>query len=311
VIEDRLIQELADREANVPSKLPRPMAEKYRDTKAIEKELSRLSSWRTFDLVLFQWTCGENCRYTCMMENVGLRQALGEDTVKYYGKWPFLRVFGTQELLSTVFSLFNLVPFFQYWFIWPRQCPEGYFLRLPWFGYALSGMNTWLWSAVFHARDNIYTERLDYFCATFSILYLLWLTILRMGQLRKPWQWCVAALPLLAYFTWHCYTLHYVFFDYGWNMTMMLVFGLTYLCSWFVWAYVNRGKFNYTHKIVYANLIILFFAAFEVFDFPPLLGLLDAHATWHFATPVASYLTWSFAVDDAVYVANQETHKWT
>jgi hypothetical protein len=38
---------------------------------------------------------------------------------------------------------------------------------------------------------------------------------------------------------------------------------------------------------------------FELLDFPPLLGLLDAHALWHGATAPLAYLLYSFLEADA------------
>lgn len=43
-----------------------------------------------------------------------------------------------------------------------------------------AAMNTWIWSAVFHARDTLITERLDYFCATLYVRQsysYMWLAI--------------------------------------------------------------------------------------------------------------------------------------
>jgi hypothetical protein len=162
-------------------------------------------------------------------------------------------------------------------------------------------MNTWVWSTAFHARDNLITERLDYFCATFSILYLLTLASIRIFNIQRR-NWPLIIVPLVIYFSWHCYTMHFHSFDYGWNMDMMIFFGSLYCGLYYVWFAIQKFTNNTQHhhwKIVTANSIILFFAAFEVFDFPPLFGLLDAHAIWHFATPTATLLTFSFAIDDS------------
>ena len=34
-----------------------------------------------------------------------------------------------------------------------------------WVGYCVCGVNAWVWSAVFHTRDTVLTERMDYFSA--------------------------------------------------------------------------------------------------------------------------------------------------
>ena len=43
---------------------------------------------------------------------------------------------------------------------------------------------------------------------------------------------------------------------------------------------------------------------FEVLDFPPLLGLLDAHALWHAATAPPTYLLYGFLETDVRWAAN-------
>jgi hypothetical protein len=49
-----------------------------------------------------------------------------------------------------------------------------------WAGYGLVSVNTWLWSAVFHARDSDFTERMDYYCAFSVITYSLMAFLLRL-----------------------------------------------------------------------------------------------------------------------------------
>ena len=40
-------------------------------------------------------------------------------------------------------------------------------------------------------------------------------------------------------------------------------------------------------------------AVFELWDFPALLGVLDAHAVWHALTPPAVLMWWAFVAADA------------
>ena len=49
----------------------------------------------------------------------------------------------------------------------------------------------------------------------------------------------------------------------------------------------------------------------EVFDYPPLYDLLDAHAIWHGATMPLAALYWSYIVDDCRFegVAEDVRHK--
>lgn len=269
------------------------------------QKLEELTAWQTLDLWLLRWDCPDQCRYECMHDIESKRAEQHLATEKYFGKWPFIRILGMQELGSTLFSIFNFFPFVYYFFRLGYLMPRGYWMYPAWYGYTISGMNTWIWSTAFHARDNIVTERLDYFCATLSILYLLNLTIIRL--LRLPIKlWCLPIIPSITYFSWHCYTLHYIHFDYGWNMTMMVIFGSTYCLLWYIWALCNPQCASYRWKICVANSIILFMSTCEVFDFPPLFGLFDAHSIWHFSTPICTFLTFEFAIDDAFFVTKQQ-----
>ena len=130
---------------------------------------------------LLGWTCDDNCQYSCMWSTELDRRRGGNEPVspchvvkpqrhhrvttspstpvlceqtKYHGKWPFIRVFGIQELASTVFSLGNLLPHAQY-LLFRRHAfaPSG--LRHRWLllTFATVGVLTWTFSAAFHARD--------------------------------------------------------------------------------------------------------------------------------------------------------------
>ena len=43
-----------------------------------------------------QWDCNSDCRYHCMLAREEERRKLGEQPVKYHGRWPFRRVYGIQ-----------------------------------------------------------------------------------------------------------------------------------------------------------------------------------------------------------------------
>lgn len=267
---------------------------------ALEESTGAEPQWRTWDLWLTGWTCRENCRYKCMQEDVALRELEKRPTVKYYGKWPFRRVLGLQELFSSLFSVANFVPHFQYFFIWRKVAPATYFMKPLWTAYACSAMWTWFWSAAFHARDTVLTERMDYFGATMSLMFMLFLSIVRVARITDRRRWVMLGIPFVLYFIGHCLYLHFIHFHYGYNMTFSIIIAVAYLASFTAWAFVNRKR-PYMWKLIIANTIILIFAFFEVFDFPPVWSLIDAHAVWHAATPIAAYLTWSFLLDDATY----------
>ena len=63
-----------------------------------------------------------------------------------------------------------------------------------------------------------------------------------------------------------------------------------------VWTLVTR----HPHRWHLLTLIAAAHAAslLEVFDFPPLGGVLDAHSLWHTATPAIALGWWSFLEAD-------------
>lgn len=244
------------------------------------------------------WTCGEDCAYRCARENHLERVRKGRQVVQYHGKWPFLRVLGMQELFSVLFSLANLVPHALYLAALPRLVPRSHPYVGAYRAFAAFNINTWVWSAAFHARDTPLTERLDYFCATLGITASLFITVLRVFEVRSRRTQAAAGALLGALLAAHVGYMHFVRMHYGWNMTVSLCAGAVYVALWLWWAAQHRAR-PYAWKVVLAKGGLLVFALFEVFDFPPLLDLLDAHAVWHGLTPAVSFLFYSFLVDDA------------
>lgn len=44
---------------------------------------------------LLGWTCSEECKYECMWHTVDMHvQVYKEPVPQFYGKWPFIRLFG-------------------------------------------------------------------------------------------------------------------------------------------------------------------------------------------------------------------------
>jgi hypothetical protein len=82
------------------------------------------------------------------------RRAKGGEPTKYFGKWPFLRVAGMQELASTLFSLGNLLPHARALVARrDRVAPTGLPRRGVVLLFATVGVLAWAFSAAFHARD--------------------------------------------------------------------------------------------------------------------------------------------------------------
>jgi hypothetical protein len=82
-------------------------------------------------------------------------------------------------------------------------------------------------------------------------------------------------------------------------MQVCTVIGVTQMLLWAVWAwhYHHPARF----KLFTVVLGISLFKLMEIYEFPPLWGILDAHAIWHATTVPIAYLWWSFIKDDAKF----------
>ncbi|KAJ4950347.1 hypothetical protein NE237_027179 [Protea cynaroides] len=256
-----------------------------------------------------QWDCQGDCRYFCMVNREKERETIDQRPVKYHGKWPFKRVFGLQEPASVAFSALNLavqvhgwVSFFilLYYKLPLRQSKKAYYEYTGlWHIYGLLSINAWFWSAVFHSRDVDLTEKLDYSSAVALLGYTLILAILRTFSVRDEAARVMVAAPIIAFVTTHILYLNFYQFDYGLNMKVCIVMGVAQLLLWAIWAGVTRhpSRWKLWVVVVGGGLALLF----EIYDFPPYWGYLDAHALWHASTIPLSYLWWSFIRDDAEY----------
>eukprot|EP00262_Sarcandra_glabra_P011848 TRINITY_DN2929_c0_g2_i1.p1 TRINITY_DN2929_c0_g2~~TRINITY_DN2929_c0_g2_i1.p1 ORF type:complete len:347 (-),score=28.62 TRINITY_DN2929_c0_g2_i1:52-1092(-) len=257
-----------------------------------------------------QWDCRNDCQYHCMLTREKEREMLGRGPLKYHGKWPFLRVFGIQEPVSVALSTVNLAMQFHGWVSFfillyyklplrPQNKRTYYEFTGLWHIYGLLSMNSWFWSAVFHSRDVNLTEKMDYSSAVALIGYTLILAILRTFNVRDEAARVMVSAPLIAFVTTHILYLNLYKLDYGFNMKVCLVMGLTQLLLWAFWAGLTRhpSRFKLWAVVFGAGLAMLL----ELYDFPPYRGFVDAHALWHATTIPLSYLWWSFIKDDAEF----------
>lgn len=224
----------------------------------------------------------------------GRRAAAGLPVVQFHGKWPFWRFLGAQEPFSVAFSLGNLWAHAAGLRRLRARVPAAYPLRAFYTAVALVGCTTWLLSAVFHTRDTAATERLDYFAAGASVLYGLYYTVVRLLRLdrrRRPlilWTAICAAA-----YTAHVTYLSLVRWDYTYNMAANVAVGVVQNALW-SWYSVSRWRRTRAGWTVWPGLAVawvMLAMGLELFDFPPLLGCLDAHSLWHAGT-IAPTVLW-------------------
>lgn len=82
-------------------------------------------------------------------------------------------------------------------------------------------------------------------------------------------------------------------------MKVCIGMGLTQLLIWAVWAGVTRHPSRWKLWVVAAGggLAMLL----DIYDFPPYLKFVDAHALWHATIIPLTFLWWSFIRDDAEF----------
>jgi len=260
-------------------------------------------------LRLLQWTCDEDCRYECSRNHTDYRRARDEPPLQYFGKWPFVRVLGTQEWFSSIFSLGNLVPA-----IWAvivlmtdlrcRLAPHR--VRLIYLYYALTACLAWTCSAWFHARDNKLSELADYAMSDLFIVTGATVAVYRLLNVRHMVSIALVHGIGFAVFVAQVTYLVVIKFDYGWNTTWAVLVNCITSIGWIIYVVKWWGKRPYVWKLAWFHALCWLAAMNEFFDYAPFYDLLDAHAIWHGATIPLAGLTWSFIVDDCRFEGSLE-----
>ncbi|KAI5964271.1 uncharacterized protein KGF55_002213 [Candida pseudojiufengensis] len=188
-----------------------------------------------FHLKILGWTCESNCDYQCQRIITEERYKNNEEIYQFHGKWPFLRVFGIQELFSVLMSLGNLYVTYKYGFkkFWkivnnkklPIQLRKQFYNIL---FVSVVTMLAWIASTVFHTRDYPITEHLDYYLAGATILSSFHALGARLFELYKPektlYRWSFTFLCVAAYI----YHVQRLYFDwsYTYNMRANIIIGI-------------------------------------------------------------------------------------
>lgn len=301
---------------------------------------------------LFSWDCSSDCNYKCQQFITNKREQQGLPMVQFYGKWPFHRVWGITELFLTLFSLGNL------YINWhnihkvlkqhnkqKKHNPslatmyKQYLLLL---GVLVFG---WVFSTLFHIRDNAVTETLDYFgaaaiiVANFNAITVRYFELFReeRQKTRRLFQFALALVWLF-----HCYHLKTAW-DYTYNMAFNIVIGISALVLWILHSLritliYSKNEFVFSNSIqllpfetkiltklnhvwilpisktrfipmipIVLNLWLLSGMTFEITDFEPWRRLVDGHAIWHLFTifPVVIWYDWNIW-DLELYTVNSK-----
>nr|XP_021188455.2 post-GPI attachment to proteins factor 3 [Helicoverpa armigera] len=263
---------------------------------------------------LMQWTCRDECRYQCMWITVTMFHNAGQDTPKFHGKWPFIRILGMQEPASVFASVLNFAAN-AYMYKKIRRLPTSKSYVAPftklWRGFAMVCMNAWTWSTIFHARDTSFTEFMDYACALSMVMGLFVTAVVRVFYSRSKLMTFTVLLVPLFYFVTHVRYLYAGVINYDYNMKVNVVFGVSGSLLWLAvsWRQWVSGR-RYAWRMVAFTLLSGAALALELFDFPPKLSAWDAHALWHLSTAPLPLIFYRYVIDDLRYLASNDLEKF-
>ena len=214
--------------------------------------------------------------------------------VQYHGKWPFYRFLGIQEPASVLFSLLNLLAHDHGITKLKQYIPASYKLRKYYLLFGYFGLASWTFSMLFHTRDFVGTEKLDYFASGASVMYGMYFAPIRIFRLDKPDAVGSNTGTLLRLWTALCVALYlahvgylsFVRFDYTYNMAANIAVGVV---QNILWTSFSIQRFRKVGRMwaAWPGLIVAWIVlamSLELFDFPPWWGMLDAHALWHLGT---------------------------
>lgn len=197
-------------------------------------------------LRLTRWTPESDCMYTCQqsLTDAALNgTVLGGlppfQVVQFHGKWPFRRILGIQEPLSVIFSALNLWMHMRGRSRLQRELPTNLArpLKTAYRIYPYLAFFAWISSILFHTRDTPLTEKLDYFSAALSILWTLYIALLRFMHLStRPTIRRLLLISLGGVYLAHISYLSLWKFDYAYNMLFNIVLGLMHNAIWFIWC---------------------------------------------------------------------------
>ncbi|XP_077965794.1 GPI-specific phospholipase A2-like PGAP3 [Styela clava] len=266
---------------------------------------------------LLFWSCEDECRYQCMWQTVDIFTQNNQPVPQFHGKWPFIRLFGIQEPASMIFSVMNGIAHIISLKLFVTKVPSTNRLFYPSLALGIVMIIVWVWSSIFHTREFPFTEKMDYFSATAAVLCSIYYCIFRIS-LGVPYPdqtngktlvRIAAALILVLFFIYHVSYLTYKTFDYGYNMFVNVVIGLTNGAAWIFYHWLTRKTFSHQWKasfiVVYTSCLL----AFELLDFVPLWWTFDAHCLWHLGTVIFPFFWYSFLIDECSIFKDQSNTK--
>ncbi|XP_074031516.1 per1-like protein PGAP3 [Leptinotarsa decemlineata] len=258
-------------------------------------------------LYLTQWSCGDECRYNCMWKTVDAFHERKWRTPQFHGKWPFVRILGMQEPASVVFSILNGYVHLKMVRKFRAEVRPDSPLTWLWHTFFVVSIHAWFWSAVFHFRDFLLTEILDYASAFSMVLMNCYVMIVRLLRDKIP-RFALVTITtfFIAFLVSHVGYLSLGQIDYGYNMELNIFVGTFTAICWFGWCTYNRIRQRYVWKCAIYVALTGIVMMLEIIDRPPFFYIFDYHSLWHLSTAPLIILIYSFAIDDCRYLRKKE-----
>lgn len=265
-------------------------------------------SWR---LYVFGWNCLDNCKYQSMHRVVDMLIENNQPIPQWHGKWPFVRLLGIQEPASVAFSIGNALANYYGWKAYRNKVDSSYRMYPMVRIYFFVSLNAWFWSIIFHTRDLLWTERMDYFSAGAVIglgHYLFAFYLLSMHSYSFLARLYGVFVFLL--YSYHIYYLAFVEFSYSYNMQFNIAVGILTAICWCIWCIKALKVRPHVWICLLCAIGTPVVAVLEVFDFPPIWWTFDAHSLWHAATIPFAYLWFLFLRNDAEFEIDRNQEKF-
>ncbi|ODV79165.1 Per1-domain-containing protein [Suhomyces tanzawaensis NRRL Y-17324] len=186
------------------------------------------------------WNCEDDCSYKCQQLITEQRKASGLPMVQFFGKWPFTRVFGIQEIFLVIFSFGNFyanyINLFKvlHQYNKNRKDPHDtyHLMYLQYVYFIIIALCGWSASILFHIRDNRITETLDYYGAFAIVLSNFNCVSVRYFELfKKPKQLVIWQVVMVMIYVGHCIKLK-LNWNYGYNAKINLLYGFGSIVLW-------------------------------------------------------------------------------
>jgi hypothetical protein len=130
-------------------------------------------------------------------------------------------------------------------------------------------------STAFHVHENKLTERADYFMPVISfMIQIVWSAVILSSGVRRQAAVLlpVMLLPMAAFALFFMYTMHFVRFDYGWHMRVVV--GLVIAQFFVVAPWFGSTRKPYAKLWLLGQLSMALAVPFELYDFVPFLGVM-------------------------------------